>query len=262
MIDVERFVSRVEGREYLCISRGSDMASVQDFVRWPRIIAIDEEVEVTQALVDSLRKNSRRPTASAVVLGKFDEVWVTGDPSYPLLAQDGHTAIGVGDASVSSLVSHGIATDITGSSMAFLQRSPKKLPVGLFEVASARKVVDMWASRGMVGMYRRPLRNDHVLKNLSSGTTTELYAAGPAATAVHYAVSHLGARRIVLHECDRTFGSIRDGAVPFDGRYAYPWDIHGILTLHAVCLVAIRNHIEVAWHKGTMAAVPCADRLD
>lgn len=261
-MNIESYMKSIEGREYACVEYNGESAAVQDFIRQPHVVPIELEPDLPASFVGNLQKNSRRPTADAMTQGRYSEVWITGDPAWPILTEDYQTAIGVGKAFVSDLVSHSIATDLSGLTLSTIARAPRNLPIGLFEVASSIHVVDFWASRGKVGMYRRHVQGQHAIKRLSSGVTTELYAADPAATAVQYAISHLKAEKILMASCDPTFEEKREGSVPFMGRYIYPTDFYRLAMLHAVCLIAIRNHIEVSWCRDTMAPVPEATAVD
>lgn len=259
--NVERYIRKIEGRDCAFIEKLGQSAAVQDFIRFPKIIPNEPDHDLSSGWVDRIRKNSTFPSAADVAQGKFKTVWVTGDPVHPQILGEDELSIGVRKAFVSEFVSHSIATDPTGSSFSLIA-DLSDLPIGLFEIVSDNRVVGLWARKGRVGMYRRPSLNSHAIKRLSEGITTELYAADPAASAIQYAISHMTANVIKLHACDGSFAEYREGSIPIDDRFIYPDDVYGLLVLHAICLIATRNLIDIRWTKGTMLSVPGAESLD
>jgi hypothetical protein len=258
---VEDTIRKIEGRDYACASLCGRLAAIQDFIRFPSVTPLSEEPDAHPSLVTRIKLNSRRPAAGTVTHGRYEEAWVTGDPGRPVLEDEAATAIGVGAASLSDLVSHSVATDLSGSSTKEVFRHQGRLPIGLFEVASDPNLVSLWASRGEVGIYRRHVRGTHAIKRLSDGIRTELYAMDLATTAIQYAVVFLGVRSIKLVACDPSFGEARPGSVVVGERWAYPGDLYRIASMHATCAVCVRNHIPVSFARGTMLDVPFAEAV-
>jgi hypothetical protein len=260
-LSIEDYFKKIDGKDYVIVDYSNYKTVLQDFIRFKdKIFDMYENNQSFDSVIENVRINSKRKQASSVLYGNSNPVvWISGRLFDSKESMGKGSWIGVKDGIFCSLFSHSFIDILRKED---LEQRYEKIPIGIFNITFDNLLVNFWNSKSESAVYRPVYNEKNIVRTFSKSVSCELYSYDSVTTAIQYAISYMGAKRINLISCDNTKNYEFDNSVKIGDRYISKNNINNLSMLHAFCMVAARNGIEVRYDKESMADIPFAKCLD
>lgn len=163
-------------------------------------------------------------------------VTITGD----IDAKIEGIGIGIGHGAFNPGIKYAVINDPLGTYLDYI-RPKKNLPIGVFQADTDNNLINVWVKKGQACVFLPLCEKDIFPKSMCSGISTQLYHIGCTTSSIHFAISILNAKKIIINKCIDIYKEKFNGLIEFNNLYFKYEDELSVLS-HITCIELCKNN--------------------